>query len=483
MKYLRIQNKGVAPLEGFTLLGMSMTRNDEENSSDTIGEFGSGTKHAINLLLRKGLSPTIYCGKDRLTFSTKEKIVNDGLSETKVNQVLFCINDTPSRELNFVVEYGEKDWNDLSMALREFVANAIDRTIRQDGDFVSAISKDELSVEIVSSLEPREEYTRIFIPLNEEIQKFYGELPRRFLHFSDRPELVYEKVLTKNSRNLISQIPTAVIYKKGVYVREIDSESHNPRPALFDYNFGDELKLDECRNASDYIAQARAAEAIREANEKSLTTLFSSLIKCDPLWEKHFDGYYLNYNNKYNYSREQKNRIKSNWKKAWQNAVGVSVLCRKDSSLSSLVSAKGHTVVEIENDGWLKNLEESEVVVADSVLSGLEKKGKQFSPATDTLIKVLNDVWSKIHNVGLTNGLNQPKIACFTEVANAECQAKGVYNFDTETVYVEKEYATGGINNDLWMTVFEEVVHHITKSKDGSRDLQEFFLKYIVRSK
>ena len=52
MSYLVIQNPGVAPIEGFTLLGVSTTR--DCGVEGTIGQFGSGNKHAINVLLRAG---------------------------------------------------------------------------------------------------------------------------------------------------------------------------------------------------------------------------------------------------------------------------------------------------------------------------------------------------------------------------------------------------------------------------------------------
>ena len=51
--YLLVQNPGVAPVEGYTLLGVSTTRNC--GVVGTIGQFGSGAKHAINTLLRAGL--------------------------------------------------------------------------------------------------------------------------------------------------------------------------------------------------------------------------------------------------------------------------------------------------------------------------------------------------------------------------------------------------------------------------------------------
>ena len=38
-----------------------------------------------------------------------------------------------TEDLGFVMSYGEKDWNGIALALREFVSNAIDRAIREHG--------------------------------------------------------------------------------------------------------------------------------------------------------------------------------------------------------------------------------------------------------------------------------------------------------------------------------------------------------------
>ena len=36
-----------------------------------IGQFGSGNKHAVNVLLRAKLFPVVFCGNHRLEFTTK----------------------------------------------------------------------------------------------------------------------------------------------------------------------------------------------------------------------------------------------------------------------------------------------------------------------------------------------------------------------------------------------------------------------------
>ena len=52
--FLLIENQGEAPIEAFTMLGDSGTRHRAD--AGLIGQFGSGNKHGINLLLRKNIS-------------------------------------------------------------------------------------------------------------------------------------------------------------------------------------------------------------------------------------------------------------------------------------------------------------------------------------------------------------------------------------------------------------------------------------------
>lgn len=55
MAQLLIQSRGVAPTESFTLLGASLSRNED----DLLGQFGSGAKLAITSQNNKP-HPDIY---------------------------------------------------------------------------------------------------------------------------------------------------------------------------------------------------------------------------------------------------------------------------------------------------------------------------------------------------------------------------------------------------------------------------------------
>ncbi len=148
--FLCIQNPGVAPVEGFTLLGVSTTR--DCGVEGAIGQFGSGNKHAINVLLRAGLKVFVYCGKTRLDFQTRDDEIDDGLIRKPVKRVVCKLGGTSTRtiDLGWVLDFGAIDWTDLGMALREFVSNAIDRTVREEnGEFIPAMLDERLSIKTV----------------------------------------------------------------------------------------------------------------------------------------------------------------------------------------------------------------------------------------------------------------------------------------------------------------------------------------------
>ena len=119
MQYLKIENVGVCPTEGFTIFGASSK--NETTDPNIIGTFGSGAKHGISLALRQGLMPIVYCGKTRLAFYTKPLKIK-GVAGEAVHQQL-CVkisghtedNKTinQDRELDHTLSYGNKYWSEL----------------------------------------------------------------------------------------------------------------------------------------------------------------------------------------------------------------------------------------------------------------------------------------------------------------------------------------------------------------------------------
>ena len=158
----------------------------------------------------------------------------------------------------------------MGMAFREFVSNAIDAAIAVNRQANGNVKWpwDGVKVELVPEEKVRAKrgFTRVFVPAdNEEIIRFFANLGKWFLHFSE-PEAITQAILAKKSRNLDPACRTAVIYRRGVRVREIEQYSIE---SLFDYNLND-LRVDESRNVDDYQCRNAAARAMAKAPPKSL---------------------------------------------------------------------------------------------------------------------------------------------------------------------------------------------------------------------
>ena len=175
--YLKIENPGVVPPEAITTLGVSMA--DTSKAPGVIGQFGSGSKNSIALLLRNDLQPIIFAGTLKLEFSTRPQIVTDTQATKHFERVVVKYGGTDpitgssrsaTEDLGFVLDFGKLDWDDISMALREFVSNAIDRSIRETGNW------SDVTVEVVDDNQVRAKagLTRVFIPLTPEVLSLGG---------------------------------------------------------------------------------------------------------------------------------------------------------------------------------------------------------------------------------------------------------------------------------------------------------------------
>ena len=456
--FLMVQNPGVAPVEGFTLLGVSTTRNC--GVVGTIGQFGSGAKHAINMLLRAGLKLVIYCGKTRLEFATRKEAICDGLVTKYIERVICKMGGTSTRtlETGWCLDFGTIDWTNLSMALREFVANAIDRTVREKTDFLPSLQNDDLRVALVEdgAVRARDGYTRVFVEVNPDVQRFYGELPRRFLHFSGNPALVKESLLPKAGRNLTDRL-TPMVYKEGVLVREIEEEKE---PSLYDYNFhGDALRLDESRNSSEYEIRSAAARLFRKATTAQLVPVFKSLIDLEPTYEGVFDSYDLSPS--YLTPSQEQQEV---WQGAWEQAAGPNAVpC--DARMRHVADFVDARVFTPSQPFPLPGGAAARygVKTATSVLEGCESRWREMLPATDAAIDAVNIVWAWLQELHMTQGSAKPTVACFKECMQGGSETMGFYR--DNVVYLREDTATA-VNKYLLQTALEEVVHHVTGATD-----------------
>jgi hypothetical protein len=479
--YLKIENIGVSPAEGFTVLGVSLA--DTANNRGVIGQFGSGNKHAVNVLLRHNLSPVVFAGTLRMEFFTKDQTVSDSKATKDFARVGVKYGGTDpvtgssrssTEDLGFVLDYGKQDWDEVALALREFVSNAIDRSIRELGDWSG------VKIEIVDEKQVRAKsgYTRVFVPLNPDVLQFYNDIGKWFLHFSE-PESLDKAILPKKNRNLGDR-RAAVIYRRGVRVREFTSSDTE---SLFDYNLND-LTLDEARKASDWDVRHHAGRALAGADKEVLSIFFDHLLNSDnSYWEYSFDNYALT--PAYGDSAEVEETRRKNWQEAFLQVAGEKAVLTGEKT-SDQLQRKGYQPVEAP-EAIVTAASRYGVQNAASVLSADELLGREITEPSPDAQAAVDFVWEVIEAHGLTNGKQKPPVKGFTTILDGGVMLNGYYR--DGVVYINSDLGgsasvKGGraaLSNRLLKVALEEVAHWTTNATDNSRDFQDYLLDLAVK--
>lgn len=430
MQYLTIKNRGVCPIEGFTVLGVSTARGNE----GSIGQFGSGSKHGVLTCLRMGLNPVIYLDKEKIQFHTEPATLPGGHTYNKV----FMKQGTKApRELSMALEYGELDWDGVEMALREFVSNALDAV---DGN------PNEVSFKVVERIHPEEGCTVVGIPLTPDVQRFYNELKTRFLHFAG-PKEMGKKIIEKQKAS------PAKVYRKGVLVRDIDEGMNS----LFDYNFGSELRIDEACNLDSYSVKASIVTLLCN-DDDALGKVLEALSDNGNLLEAELDAYYL------------KSHLRgSNIKRVWKETFGDKAVLVPSSCLPDMVAGavtKGFNPIRIHSGSWSSTLAGVGIPSLFSVLDDMNDEGHKISPATTKCQKCCDNVWKFLSVYGLTKGKTKPPVKMFMPVMNGGSTTHGYYKGGV--VYISPDSATSK------KVMVEELAHYITGACDMTRDFQDY---------
>jgi hypothetical protein len=479
--FLKIENIGVCPPEGFTVLGVSLA--DKASHQGVIGQFGSGNKHGVALLLRHGLSPVVFAGTLRLEFGTRPQTVADSQARKEFSRVFVKYGGTDpitgssrssTEDLGFVMSYGEKDWTEVALALREFVSNAIDRSIREWGDWSG------VSVEIVNDnqVRARAGYTRVFVPLNGEAFSFYENIGKWFLHFSE-PESLRLAILPKKNRNL-GERKTAVIYRKGVRVREW---SASDTESLFDYNLNN-LSIDEARKASDWDVKFYSGRALANADKRTLAILFEQILNStSPAWELTFDACALTPSNRD--KAEDVIRRCQTWREAFIQVAGDHGVITGAGTVEQLKRKGYKPVVAAEN--LVTAAMAYGVSTPASVLSADDLAGREITEPSPDALAAVDLVWDVIEEAGLTNGKTKPPVKCFTSILDGGVMLNGYYR--NGEVFINSDLAGGSsafagpqaLSDRLVKVALEEVAHHVTQATDCSRDFQDYLLDLAVK--
>jgi hypothetical protein len=514
--YLKIENPGVADPTAFTLLGASTSRN--ESSTATIGKFGSGNKHGVVVCLRNKLNPVIFAGHLQMTFGTTPVVINNGINSTEFARVNVKYSGkdrhgksrTSTEDLGFVLEYGASDWISVDLALREFVSNAIDRAILE-GEYVFNINwqkennitnenrNDEkvrelfyaalneyrktardflaVNVEVVNEGQVRAKrgFTRVFVPINEEVFRFYDNLGKWFLHFSE-PELLGSVILPKGNRNLTNR-KAAVVYRRGVRVREFETSDI---PSLFDYNL-DDLDMDESRRVDDWRIRHAAGMAMQDASKEQLAILLQSFIGTTKYWEHTFDSYGLE-SNIYGDTTEKIMARQTRWTEAFAAVAGdEAVLSTAEGG--EFAARKGYKVIKAP-EVYVRVAAKQGIKTPEKVLTQDDREGREVIDATKDASVAVNLIWGLIEKLGLTNGKSCPEVKSFRKIMSGGTQVLGFYR--NEIVYINTDIAgdsgdAKSFTQQLLATVLEEISHHVTGATDNSRDFQDYVLNLAAK--
>jgi hypothetical protein len=321
--------------------------------------------------------------------------------------------------------------------------------------------------------------TRVFVPLTPEVLQFYNDLGKWFLHFSE-PESLDKAILHKANRNLADR-RAAVIYRRGVRVREFESSDTE---SLFDYNL-DDLSIDESRKASDWDVKHGAGKALANADKKTLAILFDRLLNSDKsVWEFGFDIYSMQPS--YGEGAEVIARRQKAWQEAFFQVAGE----------DAVLTGKG-TVNQLERKGYVPIVAPENLVNAAgmygvqtsaSILSADELIGREISEPTPDAQASVDFVWDFLENIGLTNGKEKPSVRTFHSILDGGTMLNGFYR--EGVVYIHRDLGGAGsviagrkgLSDRLVKVALEEVAHFVTNgATDNSRDFQDYLLEVAVK--
>jgi hypothetical protein len=247
-------------------------------------------------------------------------------------------------------------------------------------------------------------------------------------------------------------------YRKNVLIRT----TKETEVALFDYNFGDELHIDESRNLSDYSLREAVAELICQSSE--LEDILRLLPTTTSFWERGLSEYDLEYGARYN---------KELWCELWMKIYGASVISLEDNLLAEKAAKQGHSVVIISDANWYKALFQAGIPTVLNVLDDVNSKGHVFKETTPEIQAVYDSTWEWIELVEMTEGKPKPPVKLYDAPMKAESETCGYYL--DGTVYLKEDHSTDS------QTMLEEFAHYVTGSTDLSRDFQDYAFKLATK--
>lgn len=243
------ETPGILDLRAITCLGV----NTKPNSTSPIGQFGTGLKYAVAVLVRHGIPLTLVTGGEVYAFYRKTERFRDkdfDFVRMKKESLLKTLRSrTIYSELSYTTEYG-KFWQ-LWQVFRELYSNTLDEMGR------TYVVDDLAEIQYAPD-------TTYIIVVSDEFATEYDQRDKNFL-----PDGL--RVQQQNERIQVLDRPSSHIYYRGMRVMDLST------PSAVTYNFLSGVELTEDRTAKNtflidhYIQQFLLTEAPVEIVTKAVS--------------------------------------------------------------------------------------------------------------------------------------------------------------------------------------------------------------------
>lgn len=411
-KYLKISSVSNTTVEDLFTLGVSTSRGKDGK----IGQFGSGTLMGVLCWMRAyDAAPVFYVNGQKVNFTVKPVQKSDG---EIFHQIL--MNRKP---LSVALEYGAIDWNDARMSLREWICNALD-----------AGATNPLS--LVDTQECHDNEVCVFVPYNAVCRDYFANIGQYILHFAGKQN---EKILTKN------KISKMRIYRKGIFVRELDKMS------MFDYNLN--IDINECRTGSSDSIQAVIDSEITWSNDHDfINTIIDAVLRHETCYE--VDDF--SYSNLY-----------GSWKQ---------VLADRHERIC-MPRLKAENCIAVEQKWYSRIVRLAPHMDGLDSMTAVAARGLELHPVQERGKKLFNRFCEAFEMMGMDNGKQRPKLEYYGNADGTLPDAYGMYDTKRQTVMIWSQIK----DNMESSTLIHELCHHYSGADDYSREFIDFAHEAMAR--
>lgn len=407
--YIQIQNPVETPVEFFYILGASTSRGEEGK----IGQFGTGAKHACLTLLREEVDFCVYSGTKKITFQERDLFLANKLFHTTI-----CVIDGVEKECGFTSEFGAIDWTCPTMAIREFICNAMDNG--------------GVKYSIVNEPVPTPGCTTVYIAYERFVRTYFENISKFIL---DEKPMVSRLWRHENGEK-------ARIYRRGIFIQDVFS--------YFSYNF-EKLDITESRTAVISSLEQAICDLVGSSIDNVMQFVDNSL--------NYKDGEIESILSSYNFHKSEA------WDLFVKRYSDYVFLRRSELSVVQVHNLSRYRVVSgpiynfltrVYNVQTIKNLDVS------------VRSKMTIVPVPEAVRAEFDMVWLALSNLTTKD---QPALRCFERHPDSE-MILGMH--DNGTVYLE---INDGCNVK---TMVEEIAHYLSGAADATRRMQECLLSIIV---